>query len=209
MILLDYAATAFGSLPSESDGAVTMLEVEIKFPVTDLTKLERDLTSLGAAKPDLRFETDHYFNAPDRDFARTDEALRLRRIGAENYLTYKGPKRDQQTKTRTEIEVALAQGEEAAAQFIRLIKSLGYRSTAEVHKRRQVYHLQRESFNVEVCLDEVREVGTFVEVEVIAPEDQEERARNVILRMANELGLDRSERRSYLELLLIARGSRA
>ena len=186
-----------------------MLEVEVKFPVTKLSALERDLTSLGAAKRDLRFETDHYFNAPDRDFARTDEALRLRRIGAKNYVTYKGPKRDQETKTRTEIEVALAHGDETAAQFIRLVQSLGYRSTAEVHKRRQVYHLRRGSFDVEVCVDDVQEVGTFVEVEVIAPEDQEEQARNVILRLANELGLDRSERRSYLELLLVARGARA
>jgi adenylate cyclase class 2 len=195
--------------PNERDGAVTMLEVEIKFRVTDLLKLQRDLATLGANKPELRFETDHYFNAPDRDFARTDEALRLRRVGAENYVTYKGPKRDQETKTRAEIEVALAQGDEAAAQFVRLIESLGYRLTAEVHKQRQVYHLRRESFNVEVCLDEVREVGTFVEVEVITPEDQEERARNAILRLASDLGLERSERRSYLELLLVARGSRA
>ena len=60
-------------------------------------------------------EADHYFNAPDRDFARTDEAFRLRRIGAANFVTYKGPKRDAQRKMRTEIEVPLPDGDEAAA----------------------------------------------------------------------------------------------
>jgi adenylate cyclase, class 2 len=80
-----------------------MLEVEMKFADVDFSRLEKQLREAGArAKAELD-ESDQYFNAPDRDFARTDEALRLRRIGSLNLVTYKGPKRDAQTKTRTEI----------------------------------------------------------------------------------------------------------
>ena len=70
-----------------------MLEVEMKFPVADFAALERRLAEWGARADALRTDADHYVNAPDRDFARTDEALRLRRTGSANHVTYKGPKR--------------------------------------------------------------------------------------------------------------------
>ena len=94
-----------------------MLEVEMKFPIGEFTALEARLHDWGARQRADVQEADHYFNAPDRDFARTDEALRLRCIGPANFVTYKGPKRDRQTKTRTEIEVPLAEGSPAAEGF--------------------------------------------------------------------------------------------
>src|SRR5690242_8827045 len=98
-----------------------MLEVEMKFPVSDFADVENALARVGARPECIRRDIDHYFNAPDRDFARTDEALRLRRIDAANFVTYKGPKQDAQTKTRTEIEVPLAEGPAAAEGFVRVL----------------------------------------------------------------------------------------
>lgn len=179
-----------------------MLEVEMKFPVADFAPLEQTLAAWGAERAETRSDADHYFNAPDRDFGRTDEALRLRRIGAANYVTYKGPKRDAQTKTRTEIEVPLAEGDKVARDFAALVTHLGYRPTAVVHKRRTIFHLTRDGFAMEVCLDEVADLGRFVELEILAPEEQLDKARTVLLETARQLGLSASERRSYLELLL-------
>ncbi len=150
-------------------------------------------------------EADHYFNAPDRDFARTDEALRLRRIGSANRVTYKGPKRDAQTKTRTEIEVPLAKGDQAAEDFSRLLTHLGYRPVAVVRKQRRIFHLNRAGFALEVCLDEVDDVGRYAELEIVAPEEQLAAARDVVMALAAEWGLGPTERRSYLELLLETR----
>jgi adenylate cyclase class 2 len=181
-----------------------MLEVEMKFPVADFAPLKRRLGGWGARSGPALQEADHYFNPPDRDFARTDEALRMRRCGPANFVTYKGPKRDAQTKTRTEIEVPLAEGDETAEAFMRLLVQLGYRPVAVVRKRREVYHLEREGFAVEVCLDEVEGLGRFSELEIRAPEDRLEPARTLLLHLAEELGLTGSERRSYLELLLTA-----
>jgi adenylate cyclase class 2 len=183
-----------------------MLEVEMKFPVADFAPLERTLAAWGTKPAVERCDADHYFNAPDRDFAQTDEALRIRRIGSSNFVTYKGPKRDPLTKTRTEIEVSLAEGDEPAEDFARLLTHLGYRAVAVVRKRRRIYHLERDGFAVEVCLDEVEEVGRFAELEIVAPEEQFPAARELLLHLARELGLTASERRSYLEMLLTARG---
>jgi adenylate cyclase class 2 len=185
-----------------------MLEVEVKYAGADFAALERRLREWGAKEDPPRTDADHYFNAPDRDFAVTDEALRLRRIGDRNFVTYKGPKRDAQTKTRSEIEVPFALGSQPAADFARLLVQLGYRPVAVVRKARRVFHLQRGGFALEATLDDVEGVGRFAELEIQAPEEQFDAARDVLLQTADELGLSAGERRSYLELLLAAREAR-
>jgi adenylate cyclase class 2 len=182
-----------------------MLEVEMKFPVADFATLERKLAAWGASQLKSHREEDHYFNAPERDFARTDEALRLRRVGSANFMTYKGPKLDPQTKTRTEIEAPLAPGQEVAEAMSQLLTHLGYRPVAVVEKSRRVFQTKKEGFGLEICLDEVEDVGRFAELEILAPDDQLDAARKVLLAAASELGLTGSERRSYLELLLANR----
>src|SRR5437868_4696081 len=166
-----------------------MLEVEMKYAGADFAALERQLRSWNAVEEPPQIEADHYFNAPDRDFAITDEALRLRRIGERNFVTYKGPKRDAQTKTRTEIEVALAPGDAAADDFSQLLMRLGYRPVAVVRKARRLFHLRRDGFDLEITLDDVEGVGRFAELEIQAPEEQLDAARDVVLRTAAELGL--------------------
>jgi adenylate cyclase class 2 len=183
-----------------------MLEVEVKFPVSDLALVEKRLKERVSAVPVERLETDTYFNAPDRDFAVTDEALRLRRVGQANFVTYKGPKKEQTTKTRLEIEVPLAEGEPVADHFKQLLVSLGYRPVADVKKRRRIFNLESDNFQMAVCLDQVEEVGAFVEIEILAPETSFDQARAAVLRLAEALALKTQERRSYLELLLARRG---
>ncbi len=179
-----------------------MLEVEMKFRVADWTAIIAKLEATGAVPEPRREDTDHYFNAPDRDFAQTDEAVRLRRIGAENYLTYKGPKIDTVTKSRPEIELRLADGSQTAADAVRFLSSLAYRPVAVVSKFRQVYNFQRDGFTLSACLDDVGAVGRYVELEILADESRYELARAVLLKAVEEFGLVEHERRSYLRLLL-------
>jgi adenylate cyclase, class 2 len=179
-----------------------MLEVEVKYRCAGRAAVRAKLLALGAEWFEERTDADQYFNAPDRDFKETDEAFRLRRIGSKNRLTYKGPKRDAATKTRTEIEVSLADGAAAAADAERMFVSLGYRPVALVRKMRMLFHLSRNGFPIEICLDEVDRVGTFVELEIVAEEAQFEAAKQSVLQLAEELALGAQERRSYLEMLL-------
>ena len=179
-----------------------MLEIEMKFPVASFEPVASKLASWNAQSQAPLDEADHYFNAPDRDFARTDEAFRLRRIGPSNIITYKGPKQAGPAKTRTEIEVPLAEGTEAAETFCRLVERLAYRPTAVVTKRRRQFGLRRDGFELFVCLDEVERLGKFVEVEIVTPPENRARAETVLQAVAADLGLTRSERRSYLEMIL-------
>ncbi|OWK41672.1 class IV adenylate cyclase [Fimbriiglobus ruber] len=179
-----------------------MLEVEVKYRVADWDRVVATLAGWGATAAAAREDTDHYFNSPDRDFAKTDEALRLRRIGTDNFLTYKGPRRDAATKTRTEIELPVAGGSAAAATAVKFLAHLGYRPVAVVSKVRRVYRFERAGFAVEVCLDDVGAIGRFVEIEIMADEPRFEAAKAAVIATAADLGLTDQERRSYLELLL-------
>ncbi|HKB04718.1 MAG TPA: class IV adenylate cyclase [Gemmataceae bacterium] len=179
-----------------------MLEVEAKYPLSDPAAVEARLREWGATLVADHAEADHYLNAPDRDFARTDEAFRLRRIGDRNLLTYKGPRRDGTSKTRTELEVPCPPGDEVAEAYLQLFRHLGYWATAVVRKRRRIYEWARDGFTIHACLDDVEAVGRFIELEIVAEESDLAAARETVTRTAAELQLGPTETRSYLEQLL-------
>ena len=178
------------------------IEVELKFRVTEANDLVRRLREYGSALPPPETQVDRYFAHPARDFAQTDEALRIRQIGQKNFVTYKGPKLDSSTKSRRELEIPLPSGDAGATQFAELLGALGFREVREVRKQRRKAVLLWQSRPVEVVLDEVEGLGCFAEIETQASEADFEPARSAILALAAELGLDQPERRSYLEMLL-------
>jgi adenylate cyclase, class 2 len=176
-------------------------EVEMKFPVADRAMLESRLLGLGATISAAEFEADVYYSHPSRDFAQTDEALRIRRKGMANAMAYKGPKIDRTTKTRREIELPLPPGEESADAWSGLLDVLGFRPAGEVRKSRRKAFVVWQDRRVEVSLDEVERLGSFVELELVVEPEGIEAAKTCIASLAEALGLDKSERRSYLELL--------
>jgi len=177
-------------------------EVEQKFRVADLTEVRQRLVGLGAEFAEPIDQADTYFSHPVRNFAQTDEALRLRRVGEENRITYKGPKIDLETKTRRELELPLADGIAAFEQYVELLLTLGFGQVATVRKRREAGSLTWQGHEVEVALDTVEGVGQFAELEIAADESGLVAAKGAIASLAEEAGLTRSERRSYLEMLL-------
>lgn len=180
-------------------------EVELKFPVDDLSRVEGQVEAMGGIIEVPTRQADRYYSHPCRDFAQTDEALRIRRVGEQNYITYKGPKVDESTKTRREIEVSLVSGAQGATNIVDLLDLLGFKPLAEVIKNRRKSRLQYEGFEVQIAMDEVRELGTFVELEITAEHDDIEAAKAALSKLAVQLGLSDSERRSYLELILSPR----
>ena len=143
-----------------------------------------------------------YFSHPSRQFAETDEALRIRRKAGQALITYKGPKVDRTTKTRREIELPLGANEESAAAWVGLLQVLHFTPVAEVFKSRRKAFIPWMGQTVEVSLDDVRDVGTYAELELVVDEQDVEPAKTLIASLAAELELRENERRSYLELLL-------
>jgi adenylate cyclase class 2 len=190
----------------DSRDARTRIEVEQKFPVADLAEVETRLLALGASISVPRRESDLYFAHPCRDFAATDEALRLRCSDRGRWITYKGPKIDATTKTRREIDLALPAEADVQGDWVTLLETLGFRPIAEVVKRRRKAIVAWQGRQIEASLDEVDRVGTFIELEIVTSADDLDAARACVASLAEHLRLSGSERRSYLELLLQRRG---
>ena len=181
---------------------MTDYEVELKFPISDPSALVSRLTALGAESEADVSQIDRYFSHPVRDFAQTDEAFRLRSEGMNNRFTYKGPLLDQTTKTRQEIELEVASGEAGAERAWALLRALGFEDVFAVHKQRTTFALKWEQRDFSLAVDRVADLGDYVEIETLAGADDWEAARDAAVRLAGELDLTESERRSYLQMLL-------
>ena len=178
-------------------------EIEVKYRSVDHDLLGRLLAELDATPISDEEQEDTYFNHPSRDFALTNEAFRIRRIGSENHITYKGPRQPGPTKTREEIEIGFSEGIEAFKQLSKLFANLGFRPVATVRKRRRSYELLYQGIDVTIGLDRAEGLGEFAEVEVVAPTDAEiPAAQQAILSLAKKLGLTQVEPRSYLRMIL-------
>jgi adenylate cyclase class 2 len=171
-----------------------VLEVEAKLELLAPGSLRDALRGAGAEKEGTEVQTDTYYRHPVRDFAATDEALRVRRTEAGWELTYKGPKRGGDVKARTEHNVAAAHDPDP------VLQALGFRVFATVAKTREVWMLD----GVSVAIDDVEGLGAFVEVEVVG-EDQAAATARVEETVAR-LGLEGATRfqASYLEMALAA-----
>ena len=174
-----------------------MYEVEVKVPA-DHDAVREQLSAEGAESLGSVVQEDTYYDAPHRDFAETDEAVRIRREDGDDesriQLTYKGPKVDAESKTREEIEAGVESGEAIDG----VLQALGFEVAAVVRKERARYRLD----GYLVVLDTVEGVGEFVEVETEAADV--DAARGGAFEILERLGLDPDEqvRTSYLGLLL-------
>jgi predicted adenylyl cyclase CyaB len=86
-----------------------MYEVEVKVPA-DVDRVAARLDEIGAEHIDSVEQIDTYYDAPHRNFAETDEALRIRAERhdgtEETRVTYKGPLVEAESKTREEFETS-------------------------------------------------------------------------------------------------------
>ena len=180
-------------------------EVEVKVAIDGYAEMEQRILNLGAEKINREVQIDSYYDHPCRTFHDTDEALRVRfrqPLGNEGIdspnglveLTYKGPKIDSTTKTRIESSVTL----DDTVEITSILESLSFKLVATVTKKRQIFSLP----TITISIDEVEDVGLFMELESIVKTKDVDHARENIFAIMEKLGLDSSLsiRASYLEL---------
>ena len=184
-----------------------MIEAEVKVRA-DHEKIMQALKS----RKDCSFEfvrTEHqkdiYFNAPDRDFAETDEALRIRWVNGAGEITYKGKRFDTLSKTRPEFNSPA--DEDSMTQ---ILLALGYRISGKVEKTRNVFTFSDDTGRMIFCFDRIESLGDFLEIEIDLEDGssgEEIRASTEkIFRILREFGISEKDsvRTSYLELVMNA-----
>ncbi|HHQ44689.1 MAG TPA: class IV adenylate cyclase [Candidatus Altiarchaeales archaeon] len=149
---------------------------------------EKQLKDLGATYISTVTQSDTYYRHPCRDFKKTDEAFRIRDQDGHLFITYKGPKLDEETKSRIEYEHPVTK------EFEKIILALGFEKAGTVAKQRKTYLFQ----DIKICIDSVECLGGFIELESNTLDDREK-----MFRILEKLGISKKDtiRESYLELL--------
>ena len=164
------------------------MEVEVKFRV-EFERMKAKIESLGARFIREELQEDVYFSVPFPTQLRVREIPNL----GEAFLTYKEIKDPGRNEEFDEIEVGVSD----ASKTREILKRLGFKEDVTVRKRRLVYRLDNVTFE----LNDVEELGGFLDIEVIS--DDVEEAKKKIWEMAGRLGLSEKdvEPRLYQELL--------
>ncbi|MFC1737549.1 class IV adenylate cyclase [Planctomycetota bacterium] len=136
-------------------------EIEAKLKVDSLKQIEEILAGLGAEFLQQQQQIDYYLDDENRTLTKADKCLRLRREivrdGETRFLTYKGPKQKDNFKKRQEIEIEITDANSAE----KLLSAIGFKKALVVEKKRWTWRIGQ----CKVALDELPQLGTFVEIE--------------------------------------------
>lgn len=168
-----------------------LLEIERKRQLTsDAKELIKQLRELGFELQSNLHEIDTYYSRADVDFMQTVECLRIRQRDGFAEVTYK-PATTTATHTKNnviikpETNLPIQPGDAATAK--QLLTNLGMVRLVEVNKYRRSF--QSPDFpQATVAIDEIKDAGTFVEVEVLS--DDETSALAMISEIETKLDLE-------------------
>ncbi|MGP8323559.1 MAG: class IV adenylate cyclase [Methanosarcinaceae archaeon] len=174
-----------------------MIEVETKLKIDSIDHKEERIKELKGEYKGEKTEIDLYFDHPNMQILSGGCALRVRDADGVYRLTYKGPKKDDETTSRDEIEIGI----ESASEMIKILDELGFYELCQVKKLRKTYHLE----DLVITLDDVDGLGEFIEIEGKASNDEEFKdKKDEVFKLLKKFGLSSGEisQRSYLEMLL-------
>jgi predicted adenylyl cyclase CyaB len=173
-----------------------MIEIEIKARVEDREEVKEKIASIGDFIREEHQE-DLYFDPPFGNFVKSGEVLRIRKTSRKNTLTYKKKRSDEKARIRIEHEAKVESGDEVAE----ILEDLGFIQIAKIRKEREIYN----AGDCEVELDMVENLGNFVEVEILIPEDEDiTKGKEKIFELLKRIGIpeENIEEKPYLELYL-------
>ena len=171
-----------------------LLEIEHKRRLTsNIEDFIKKLEKFGFELQSNLYEIDTYYSRPDVDFMQTVECLRIRQRDGFAEVTYK-PATTAATHTKNnviikpETNLPIQPGDAATAK--QLLANLGMVQLVEVNKYRRSF--QSSDFpQATVAIDEIKDAGTFVEVEVLSGDETS--ALAMISEIEVKLGLESTE----------------
>lgn len=191
------------------------IEIEFKFSL-DKSSSNRIRKMLLAKKVSESFHKDDYYTPPHRNFMkpRQNEAsgdasscfafeyFSIRRRGGDASVNYKHfyPENVEKTTHCDEFETHVKDPEKME----KILSSLNFSRLITIEKRRETFM----HGDFEVSLDEVKDLGSFIEIESARDLGGIEKTRKALLNFAQSLGIDMSsmKHRGYVEMMLRKKG---
>lgn len=136
------------------------IETEVKICIADLPAAQLLLAGANfSVSVPRRFESNTLYDTSDLKLKRTQMLLRLRQVGEESIMTWKGPSIPGPHKIRPELETTVGSLETCE----RILRALGYEPSFRYEKYRTEFKQQHSDEGV-VTLDETP-IGNFFELE--------------------------------------------
>jgi adenylate cyclase class 2 len=169
------------------------MELEMKFTCSDTDTIEKALLSEGFDNTKKKHQIDSYLIVNKKNEDGTRDYFRVRKdlIKGSCSMDYHRVHSALETE---EFELDIDNTDTA----LTILKQLGFEVDCIVDKNRIVYKKE----NIEVTIDTVKELGTFVELEIEGEKDDETEKR--LLDLALKLGLEEANRvsnKGYPDLL--------
>ena len=181
------------------------IEVELKFPLLNHKELAEKLNSISKPEKHGDFQKDIYYNPSHRNFLGkkpVSEWLRLRESRKGFSLNYKKWHNKDGSKTVScdEFETKIDNLEALR----KLFENLNFEELIVVEKNRSVWNYK----DTEIAIDEVKELGSFIELEAKGNFANIESAKEHLYAILKEIGAKVGEQdfEGYPYLLLKKKG---
>lgn len=181
------------------------IEIELKFPIYNADQVINFLEQNAKFKH-IKRQHDIYYNHPSRDFLADNENVnewfRIRVSGDEAELNYKDFQ-PHGAKMRThciEYETAVTSYD----QLSKILDALDFKELITVKKSRKIWIFK----DVEISMDEVDELGSFIELEYKGQNSNVDEVRDYLHETLRDIGANVGalELKGYPHMLLLARG---
>ncbi len=158
------------------------MEIEIKAKCADYNAVETKLKELKCMLKKESRQVDKYYNAPIRDLRKTNEYLRLRHSFGENNGTF-AYHINIADGVNEEIEVEISD----IKKFQKILIAFGFLQLGTIDKYRKKFLLR----DFVITLDDVKNIGSFIEVESEGSEQDIYRIKSECLEILERLGVPR------------------
>ena len=181
------------------------IEVEITFPLHNTKQVIAKLESLGLSEENNEYQKDTYYIPPHKDFLAQrpiSDWLRIRETdnGASINFKHWHNQGNAQAVSCDEFESHI----ESADAVKNIFAQLDIKEAVIVEKKRGIWNYK----GVEVALDQVTDLGTFIEIEAKGDFSSIPEAEKHLYDVLKELGAEigKQDRKGYPHLLLEKKG---
>ena len=177
---------------------IIMREIEMKAKIKNGTEMIKKLEDLGCVFNNPILQNDTVFSNPSISFVEFlpdgQNLLRIREQNDEIIFTLKRPQANELDAIEREVRV------DKRKELEDIIKFMGYEKAIVVRKTRRTARFR----DYEICVDEVEELGSFIELERISDENAE-KVQSEMIEFLHSLGIAKDDLvfRGYDTLLYI------
>jgi len=166
-----------------------MQEIEVKAKIIDKEKIKSKLINLGCTFTKPQKQKDVIFLPTGISFLEIKKGtpvVRIRNTKERVFLTLKKRLINDNELSTLEKEIVVNDEKETTE----LIENMGFYEVVRVYKTRQECHHK----GLTICVDEIEELGSFIEIEKLSENENSETIQNELLNFLMSLGISPDDR---------------